>query len=219
MEKQNKLLLLSGCFIIALATANIIATKRIDLLGAILPAGIIAYPLTFLITDTISEVWGKSTARWVVWVGFIANILMVALFYLSRLLPPDPAWQNQEAYDVILGSVPRIVAASLIAYLASQFHDIWAFHFWRQKTGTRFLWLRNTASTFASQAIDTVLFISIAFYGVVPLQVLGGMIGAQYVAKLIFALADTPFCYLLVAWARGQKGVKPKGLAKEIPLS
>lgn len=219
MENRNKLLLLSGCFIAALAAANVIAIKRITIAGAILPAGIIAYPLTFLVTDTISEVWGKSTARWVVWAGFLANILMVILIYLGRILPADPEWGDQEAYETILGSFPRIVAASMIAYLASQHHDIWAFHFWRQRTGTRFLWFRNNASTFASQAVDTVLFISLAFYGVVSLRVLVSMIGAQYIAKLLIALADTPFCYLLVGWARGRIGLKPRGVAEETPLN
>ncbi len=111
---------------------------------------------------------------------------------------------NQEAYDTILGSVPRIVLASMVAYLVSQHHDVWAFHFWRNITKGKFLWLRNNASTMVSQGIDTVLFISIAFIGTVPTNVLLSMLVGQYVMKLVIALLDTPLCYILVGLIRSR---------------
>ncbi len=98
----------------------------------------------------------------------------------------------------MLGAVPRIVLASMVAYLLSQHHDVFAFHFWKRVTQGRFLWLRNNASTMVSQGIDTVLFITIAFIGVIPTNVLLNMIVAQYVIKIVIAIVDTPLCYLMV---------------------
>ncbi|MBT9148808.1 MAG: Inner membrane protein YhhQ [Dehalococcoidia bacterium] len=205
MNSQSKLLLLTALFVICLGTANILsAAKLISIFGFTVDAGIIAYPLTFLFTDIVCEVWGKRTATRVVWVGFFANMLMMLLIWIGGILPPSPQWGNQEAYQSVLGSVPRIVFASMAAYLISQHHDVFAFQFWRRKTRGRWLWMRNNFSTIVSQGLDTVVFGTIAFYGVVPLNVLvGEIILVQYIIKIAVALLDTPFCYLLVGWARG----------------
>lgn len=205
MNSQSKLLLLTGLFVVSLAAANILSgAKLISVFGVTIDAGIICYPLTFLFTDTISEVWGRQTARAIVWAGFCANILMVLLIWIGGILPPSPGWENQELYQKILGSVPRIVLASLVAYLISQHHDVFAFHFWRSKTRGRWLWMRNCLSTIVSQGLDTIVFGFIAFYGVIPLGILlGELILAQYIIKVSIALMDTPFCYLLVNWGRG----------------
>jgi uncharacterized integral membrane protein (TIGR00697 family) len=103
--------------------------------------------------------------------------------------------------------VPRIVLASMVAYLVSQHHDVFAFSFWRRKTKARFLWLRNNASTMVSQALDTGLFITIAFWGTVPNNILVNMLITQYIIKLAIAALDTPFCYLMVYFLRER--VKP----------
>ena len=201
------LVVLASLFTTCLLVANIIAVKLVAIGGWVVPAGIIAYPLTFLFTDVIAELYGRRIASRVVWVGFGANLLMVALVLGGRLLPPAPFWADQPAYESILGMVPRIVLASMVAYLISQHHDVFAFHFWRQKTKARFLWLRNNASTMVSQALDTGLFIPIAFWGLVSTEVLLNMLLTQYVIKLVIAACDTPFCYLLVALLKDK--VKP----------
>ena len=193
------LILLATLFTPSLLVANIIAVKLVSIGGWTVPAGVIAYPLTFLFTDVISELYGRRIASRVVWIGFGANLLMVALVFGGKLLPPAPIWEGQSAYDATLGMVPRIVLASMTAYLISQHHDVFAFHFWRRKTKARFLWLRNNASTMVSQGLDTGLFITIAFWGTVPTEILLNMLLTQYVIKLIIAVFDTPFCYLLVA--------------------
>ncbi len=199
---EKKLRFLTALFITSLLVANIIAGKLFILGRFVLPVAVFAYPVTFVITDTVSEVWGKTEANSIVWLGFIMNLVMTAFLYLGRVLPPAPFWENQAAYEAILGSVPRIVAASMAAYLVSQFHDVWAFLFWRQVTGGKHLWLRNNLSTMASQLLDSVIFITLAFAGTVGGRVLVNMIAGQYLVKLILALADTPFCYLAVRWAR-----------------
>ncbi len=197
---------LSMAFCTLLIVANLMAVKLVSIGSFVVPVAVIAYPLTFLVTDTISEIFGRKTATKIVWLGFVMNILMVILIYLGTIIPSAAFWQGQEAYETILGSVPRIVLASMVAYLASQHHDVFAFHFWRKTTKGKFLWLRNTASTMVSQGIDTVLFISIAFVGTVPNAVLLNMIFGQYLIKLIIAAVDTPFCYLLVGLIR-RKGI------------
>ena len=201
------LVVLASLFTTCLLVANIIAVKLVAIGGWVVPAGVIAYPLTFLFTDVIAELYGRRIASKVVWIGFGANLLMVVLVFGGRLLPPASVWPDQPAYESILGMLPRIVLASMVAYLISQHHDVFAFHFWRQKTKARFLWLRNNASTMVSQALDTGLFITIAFWGLVSAEILLNMLLAQYIIKLVIAVCDTPFCYLLVALLKDK--VKP----------
>jgi uncharacterized integral membrane protein (TIGR00697 family) len=185
-------------FVTCLLLANILASKIVVIGGLILPAAIILYPLTFLFTDVVSEIEGRDGARALVMTGFYMSIVMVAVIFLGRLLPPAPFWQHQGAYESILGSTPRIVLASMIAYVISQNHDVWAFHWLKKKTEGRYLWLRNTCSTIASQLIDSVLFIGIAFGGTYSMKTIAVMIASQYLVKVGIALLDTPFCYLLV---------------------
>jgi len=136
---------------------------------------------------------------------------MVILVFGGGLLPPAPFWEGQSAYESILSMVPRITLASMIAYLVSQHHDVFAFHFWRQKTKGRFLWLRNNASTMVSQALDTGLFITIAFWGVYSTEILLNMLRTQYIIKLAIAACDTPFCYMLVGLLRERVKQPPIG--------
>ncbi|MBA7576943.1 queuosine precursor transporter [subsurface metagenome] len=208
------LAVLATLFVTCLITANIITVKLIAIGGWIVPAGVIAYPLTFLFTDVIAELYGRRIASRVVWLGFGASILMVILVVGGRLLPPASFWEGQAAYESVLGMVPRIVLASMIAYLVSQHHDVFAFHFWREKTRARFLWLRNNASTMVSQALDTGLFITIAFWGMVDNSILVNMLVTQYVIKLGIAALDTPFCYLLVHFLKNR--IKPLAGAEAV---
>lgn len=199
---EKKLRFLSALFISCLLISNIIAGKLFIMGRFVLPAAVFVYPVTFVITDTVSEVWGKKEANSLVWLGLIMNLVLTAFLFLGRILPPAPFWEHQAAYEAILGMVPRIVAASMVAYLISQFHDVQAFLFWRRLTKGRHLWLRNNLSTMVSQLLDSAIFITIAFAGTVEGAVLTNMIVSQYLVKLVLALADTPFCYLAVRWAR-----------------
>ncbi len=192
------LLALAMMFMACLLGANIVAVKLIDVAGWALPAGIILYPITFLLTDTISEIFGRRQATFVVWIGFFGNIILVISIYVAEAIPAPVFWENQEAYSTILGAVPRIVVGSMVAYLISQNLDVIGFHFWKRATSGRMLWLRNNASTMVSQSIDTVIFVLIAFAGVVPNSVLWEMIWMQYLFKLGIAAIDTPILYALV---------------------
>ena len=197
-------------FAALLIIANVVAGKPLALGDWVLSAGIVAYPFTFLVTDTLSEVYGRRAATRVVWVGFALSVLFAALVYVASVLPAAGFWEGQTAFVDTLGGVPRIVLGSMIAFLVSQNTDVFLFHEVGRKTGQRHLWLRNNASTMASQIIDTLLFVSIAFAGTVSTGTLLNMILTQYVVKLAIAAADTPFVYLLVGIVRRSEGI-PEG--------
>ncbi len=198
---ENRYATLVALFVLALAAANIVASKIIVLFGIAAPSGIIVYPITFAVTDVVSEVYGKRRAKRVVWIGFGMMILLLIIVQGAIFLPPAPFYRHQEAFRSILGASSRIIVASLVAYLASQTCDVTLFHFWREVTGRRHLWIRNNLSTMTSQLVDTVLFIFIAFYGTYGLKDCLGLIGGQYLFKVAFAILDTPFVYLGVWWA------------------
>lgn len=121
------------------------------------------------------------------------------MIHIAIALPAAPFWQNQDAFVSVVGSTSRIIVASLAAYLVSQYHDVWLFHLLKRKTGGKHLWLRNNASTAVSQLIDSVIFIVIAFYGVMPVWPL---IFGQWIVKMAIALIDTPLVYLFVGILR-----------------
>lgn len=204
MNHNTALICLAMAFMTCILGANILAVKLINVGTWVISAGILLYPITFLLTDTISEVFGRRRATQIVWFGFFGNILLVIMIYVGGMIPSPVFWGNQEAYDSILGAVPRIVLGSMIAYLVSQNTDVISFHFLRNATNGRFLWLRNNISTVFSQSIDTVLFLIIAFAGTVPTQVLWQMIWMQYILKIAIAGLDTPLVYLLVGFLKSK---------------
>ncbi|MBU0707263.1 queuosine precursor transporter [Patescibacteria group bacterium] len=192
-------------FVTTYVMANIISVKFVKLFWLNLPAGTFLFPLTFLFTDAFSELYGRKEAQRLVWLGFYANLLVILIIKLSIWLTPANFWEHSEAYNLIINSAPKIIVASLVAYIISQSHDVWAFHFWRRITKGRWLWLRNNASTIISQLIDTVVLIGILyFFGIVPAAAAFSIISSQYLVKIVFALIDTPLCYILV-WRRKNK--------------
>jgi len=201
-DGTKKLITLVGIFAAASILANVVATKIADLGLAFATVAILFYPITFIIDNTISEVWGKHIARRVVWTGLIANILMTLVFFISIRVPAAPFYEQQQAFETILGSVPRIALASIVAYSISQHLDIFLFLGIRKKTQGKHLWLRNNVSTWISQLIDTIIFTFVAFFGTIPLEEIWGIITTEYTLKIIIAVVSTPIVYLMVNWAR-----------------
>ena len=208
MKKTNtNLMLCAMAFAVALVISNVITAKTIQtgipLFGStvLVPSAVICYCITFLMTDVIGEIWGREEAGHTVRLGFICQLLSLAMIGLALILPVAPFADNQAAFSSILGSTFRVVAASMIAYLCSQTWDVWVFHRIRDAyirkhgstAGGRWIW--NNGSTMTSQIIDTVIFILGAFYGTVPN--IGSMILSQYVVKLAYAAVDTIPFYLL----------------------
>lgn len=194
-KTEQNLQILIGIFVVSLIVANIVSAKIVSFWGLVIPAAIVAYPLTFLITDVIGEIWGKEMANRAVKIGFICQLISLVLIGLSILLPVAPFADNQAQFVGIMKSSFRVVAASLVAYLVSQSWDVWLFHKLKEKCNGKHKWLRNNASTLTSQMIDTAIFITIAFWGVVPN--IWVMILSQYLIKAVYALLDTIPFYLL----------------------
>ena len=192
---DKALIIITSIFVGSITIASVLANKIINVFGFFVPAGILAYSVTFICTDVISEIWGKQRANQAILGGFIALITVLILVQVGLVWPKAPFWNNEEAFQSILGSTSRIIIASFIAYLISQFHDVWAFHFWKNVTKDRHLWLRNNLSTATSQFLDSFIFITIAFYGILPIWPL---ILGQWVIKLAIALLDTPVIYFVV---------------------
>ena len=202
MKKTDKnLILLNGIFVTSLVISNVMSSKIVALGSLTVPAAVVAYPLTFLMTDVIGEIWGKKEAGHTVRLGFICQVISLLLIALGMALPVAPFADNQAEFSAILGSTFRVTAASMIAYLCSQSWDVWVFHRVRDKyiqrhgsvQGGRWIW--NNLSTMTSQMIDTALFILLAFWGTVP-NILN-MILSQYVVKFVYAALDTIPFYLL----------------------
>lgn len=195
MQKTTfNLILLNSIFMIGLVMSNLFGGKIISVLGFTVAGAIITYPLTFLSTDIIGEIWGKQEANDCVKIGIIVQLIFLALGYLSLAIPPQEASKSlQQSLTVILNQGLRMTLASLGAFSISQFLDVFLFHKLKESCNGKKKWLRNNLSTMTSQLVDTLIFITIAFYGVVdnlPAMVLG-----QYVIKLLLALGDTPFFY------------------------
>lgn len=186
----------------SIIVANIQVVKTVNLFGLVATLGNIIYASIFFCTDVLSEVYGKKSARKGVWLGFAALIIMLVEMQLALKFIPHASDFASESLQTIFGLMPRIAAGSLIAYLLSQHHDIWAFHFLKAKTKGKYLWLRNNVSTMVSQAIDSVVFCSIAFIGVFDWNIWVQILLTTYILKLIVAALDTPFIYWARSWSK-----------------
>ncbi|MFH1546557.1 MAG: queuosine precursor transporter [Patescibacteria group bacterium] len=213
MQLESKIRLLLGFFIGLLVGMNFLGSKIINLPGIATSVGIFMAPFTFLITDIVEEVCGKKVTRDFVKVGVITLVVVFIYTAIFVRLAPAERFTFDAEYKIIFGSSLRIMFASIVAFALAQIHDIWAFNFWKTKTHGKFLWLRNNLSTMVSQAIDTLVFMFIAFYHLAPkfdaLFVLQLAL-PYYLLKIIFAALDTPFVYLGVRWLRGSSSEQSK---------
>jgi len=200
----------TGLFVwipIATILANIQVIKVIQLFGFQATLGNIMYATTFLATDILSENHGKKEAARAVFIGFFSLVAMTVIMNLVILFEPAPDDFAQESLKTIFSFMPRLALASFTAFAISQFHDVWAFHAWKKRLpGTRYLWIRNNASTMISQLIDTAVFVGIAFIGVFPRSVLIELFWTTYLLKFIVAALDTPLVYL-AKWMHGESDV------------
>ncbi|MCK4894145.1 MAG: queuosine precursor transporter [Calditrichia bacterium] len=205
MEFKEKLFLfLAGIFLTSLVLGNVIGTtKFVQVFFMNVPAGVLAYPFTFLATDLICELYGKKRAQTLVWIGFFMNFFMLGLMTLGHLLRDASGISGavstfEEVYRFMVGNT----IASMIAYLVAQTIDVHLFHFWKRLTKGKHLWLRNNLSTTFSQLVDTTAILSILYFAnnlgdnVNSLGALFGLIVSSYLFKFFFALFDTPLFYL-----------------------
>ena len=200
-------LVLAGIFVASLVTCNLIANKFVSIdLGFktfIVSAGILPYPLTFLVTDILSEIYGKKRASMVVLSGFIASLFVLLFLWIgSQFNAINGSPIDNDTYNLVFSNAWRVIFASMIAYLSAQFLDVRLFHFWKKMTKGRHLWLRNNASTIGSQLVDTILVISVLFVGVWDTDQIMSAIIDGWLFKMLVAFIDTPLFYLISHYLR-----------------
>lgn len=191
---------LYGFIAINIILANIFVTKQFTMFGIIVTGGNITYGSIFLATDLLCEHYTKKDGRQAVYIGFSAALFYLITSQFILLLKPAESDLVHSGMKVIFSFAPRIVLASLAAYIVSQMHDIWFFHFLKEKTKGKLLWFRNNVSTWVSQFIDSVIFSSVAFIGLFPTNVVLQIILSTYLLKILVAVIDTPFIYLSYRW-------------------
>ena len=205
MSREEKTNILLGVFVTGIVLANLLGAKIVDFGFFVASVGIFMYPVTFLATDIVAEVYGRKKAMNFVMTGLIANAIMFFMVAAAVVLPPAPRYPSNEAFVEVFNPSLRIIGASIIAFFIGQLHDVRAFEFWREKTGGKYLWLRNNASTIVSQFIDSTIFMFLAFYRMTPeytVPFIFALIIPWWILKVTIALADTPLVYLGVRWLR-----------------
>ena len=197
----------AALFVTCLLTANTMATKLITVGGVVLTAAIVIFPVSYVVGDVLTEVWGYGAARRVIWLGFACNAVMVAALWLGGELPAAPFWKGQEAYETIFGHTPRVLLASFVAYLVGEFANAFVLAKLKIATQGRWLWMRTIGSTVVGQALDSVIFVILAFAGLVPAGALVPIVAAQWMVKVLYEAAATPLTYVAVGWLKSREGV------------
>jgi len=189
-------------FAICLLISNILATKIILIGSWAAPAGVLIFPIAYIINDVIVEVWGYKKARLIIWSGFAVNLLAALFFTLAIVVPAAPFWQNQVAFSTILGSTPRIIAASLLAYLIGSFLNAFVMSKVKVLMKGKDFSVRAILSTLVGETADSFIFILIAFAGNLPMNVLIGMIFTQACIKTVYEILILPFTIMIVKWVK-----------------
>lgn len=209
-------LFLGGLFIAFLVVCNLIANKFVLVQTFlreepfILSAGVLPYPVTFLITDLLSEFYGRKRTAVVIFTGFIASLLIICVLNLGALFPAiEGSIVSNEIYSIVFGNSWRVIGASMIAYVIAQLVDVQLYDFWKKKTKGKMLWLRNNGSTIFSQFVDTVLVVLVLFVGVKSTNEITSIIMDGWIFKVICALIDTPIIYVSVFLIRRYLKTKP----------
>ena len=213
-EKSKKIYLyLAAIFIAALVVCNLIANKFITIdLGFktfVISAGVLPYPITFLITDILSEIYGKKRTARIVWAGFGASLFVLGVLLLAQqftAIAGSPV--DDETFNKVFGNSWRVIFASMTAYLCAQLIDVRVYHFWKEKTAGKHLWLRNNFSTVFSQLVDTTLVVCVLFLGVRSHSEILQFIFDGWFFKMLCAFIDTPLIYASTAFIRNKLGLK-----------
>ena len=200
-------LLVASIFITCLITSNIIAVKLINIFGLLLPAAILIFPISYIFGDVLTEVYGYRQARQVIWLGFFCNLITVVAIWLGQILPAASFWDGQAAYERILGYTPRLLGASFLAYLVGEFANSFVLAKMKIATQGRWLWTRTIGSTLVGQGLDSVVFMTLAFAGTIPLTGLANAIVVQWLSKSGYEAIATPLTYGAVTFLKKKEGL------------
>lgn len=208
MKYSQRFLVLCVMFCTALIVSNIIAGKLWSApFGLTLTAGAVLFPIVYIIGDVMPEVYGIEATRRVILLGFGANLFAVTFFYICLALPAPVFWQNQSAFETVLGFTPRLLLASMLAYLAGTNANAWIMVKMKALTRGRWLWTRTIGSTIIGESIDSTIFMLVAFVGVVPLDALPSLIISQAVFKTMYEILATPITYLVIGWYKRAEAI------------
>jgi uncharacterized integral membrane protein (TIGR00697 family) len=206
-NKVSVLFMLAGIlFATCLIISNILASKIMMIGPWTAPAGVLVFPLAYIINDVIVEVWGFQKARVIIWTGFGVNVLAVVFFSLGIIVPAAPFWQGQDAFASVLGNTPRIVAASLLAYLFGSFLNAYVMSKFKVLSKGEGFSLRAIFSTLVGESADSLIFISIAFAGMFPVEILLGMIATQALIKTVYEIVVLPLTVWVVKKVKKLEG-------------
>ena len=205
MNVSHRFVIIVAIFVTCLLTANIVGVKVVSLGLFILPAAVVIFPLSYILGDILTEVYGYRWARKVIWLGFLCNLIFVSFAWIGQVLPSAPFWGGQEAYESILGYTPRLLIASFSGYLAGEFVNSFILAKMKILTRGRWLWSRTIGSTIVGQGLDTLIFITLAYIGTpsfVPIMIL-----YHWLAKTAIEAVATPFTYAVVNFLKRKEAV------------
>ena len=190
-----------------LMISNTVATKLIAIGPLVLTGAIFLFPFSYIFGDILTEVYGYRASRKIIWSGFVALAFMSLMYWIVGMLPPAVFWMNQDAYSAILGVVPRIVLGSMLGYFAGEFCNSYVLSRMKIWTGGKHLWARTIGSTVVGEGVDTVVFVLVAFAGLVPGSVLLSLMVSAYFVKVGIEVLLTPVTYKVVRFLKRAEGV------------
>jgi uncharacterized integral membrane protein (TIGR00697 family) len=188
-----------------LITANVIAVKFVSFGFVSLPAAIFVFPLSYIFGDVLTEVYGYTTARRVIWLGFGCNLVFILFAWIGQILPSASFWEGQQAYTTILGYAPRLLLASFLGYIAGEFSNSFILSKMKILTKGRWLWMRTISSTIVGEGLDSCIFITVAFIGTTSFMPL--IILYHWLAKVVVEIVATPLTYAVVAWLKKAESI------------
>lgn len=199
------MVIITALFVTCLLTANIIAVKVLSVGPVILPAAIIIFPLSYIIGDILTEVYGYRLARKVIWLGFACNLIFVVFARIGQALPPASFWGGQQAYESILGYAWRLLIASFVGYLAGEFANSFVLARMKILTRGRWLWTRTIGSTIVGEGLDTSIFITLAYIGTSSFMPI--MILYHWLIKTGYEVVATPLTYAVVKYLKKKEAI------------
>lgn len=199
--------LLINLFVVALMVSNLVAPKMVAIGDRRISAALILFPVTYIFGDIFTEVYGYAASRRAIWTGFIASAVLAVMGLIVVLLPPAPEWRDQQAFETVFYSVPRVIAGSLIAYWCGEFANAYVMAKIKLITNGKRLWMRTIASTAVGQLVDTTIVIFFVFYGRVGMAEIWNLIWSGYWFKVVYEAAATPITYFVVNGLKRLEGV------------
>lgn len=200
--------IISSLFVGVLLISNTVASKLFQLGPFIFTGAILVFPISYIFGDVLTEVYGYSKSRKIIWTGFFVLIFMSLIYWLVGLLPPANGWNNQQAYLSILGIVPRIALASILGYWIGEFSNSFVLAKMKVLTSGRHLWARTIGSTIVGEGVDTTIFVLVGFYGVIPTTLILPAILSGYMFKVLYEIVATPLTYRIVNFLKKKENLE-----------